>query len=47
MSAVNKNLPASVGDMGSDLWSRKILHAREQLARAPQLLKPAGLDPVL
>jgi len=55
---VAKNLPASAGDPGSKLLSRKILHAVEQLspcattidpttAIEPQLLKPAHLEPVL
>ena len=36
-----KNLPASAGDNGFDLWSRKMTHDSEQLSQCATAIEPA------
>ena len=39
-NAAVKNLPANVGDMEFEPWSRKIPHAREQLSLSVTTIEP-------
>ena len=41
-----KNPPAKAGD-GFEPWSRKILHAAEQLSPCAKTTEPCRLEPVL